>query len=195
MDSTTAVEINLDTLEKKPSLIGIYFSLFLILAILTCLGFGSGWLVGQISSNTPSVIEGGTKIVTNKDGTKTFTDTANNYSISFNQDFALTEHKKSIPGITLENKTSSLELWLGVDQPVTFSQEQKDAIKTTTNKDLKIDKRIAKATEYVYEAGNYFTVVKLASSGNQKQVTFWLKALQEDSYKQILETAQTFKFD
>ncbi len=192
--STNNQIINLD-IEKSPNSVSILLILCLFLLILAGVGFGAGYLYGQIQSNLPStVLESGSKVTSQKDGSQLFTDSTNGYQIVFTKDFKLTTRKSNVDGIVITGKDSSLELWLTVDQPVSFSTEQKAAIQTTNFKDLDIGGIKAKLTEYIYQAGNYFSVVKLASQAGKPQVTFWLKAQDETGYKQILAFVQSFKF-
>ncbi len=182
---------------KKTNKFVISFVLLLLLIFFSGFAFGTGYLWGKFQSFS------GTKNVKLESTTpaknmlqNVYEDKSNKFKLSYPYGWNATKRSSGIPGVVFFKNKSSVEVWLSVDQPVTFSSEQKSAIVVTNSLSLKIEEQTAKMTEYIYTAGNYFSIIKFSDKDTSRPlVTIWLKAEDQKTYFQTKEIAQSFIFN
>jgi hypothetical protein len=190
--------LEIGEIKSKSSNIVAILTLLLVLVFLSVSALGIGFLVGKFQSlpigSSKKTATSSTKI---KDQTNTnvFSDKEKGYSLNYPDAWTASKKSGALVGATISKDKNSVEFWLTVDQPFTFGAEQKEALVTTNNLSLKINGQTAKMTEYIYTAGNYFSIVKLSAFSTNPSVTFWLKAVSQEEYKVTKEIAQSFQFD
>ncbi|HEY4694783.1 MAG TPA: hypothetical protein VIH52_02355 [Candidatus Nanoarchaeia archaeon] len=196
MESLNERVINIGSLEKRPSGLSVFLSLSFVLLVVVGVGFGLGLLYGQIKANEPekAVLKKTSTVSAQKDGSKFFIDRNYNYQITIPESWALTEKQEAVPGIILQSKNSSVELWVGVEQPPIFSKEHQEAIEVTNKVKIKINSQEVQLTEYVYKAGNYLSSVIIKAKNAHPKVTLWLKGINKETYETAKGVVQSFKF-
>ncbi len=189
---TTAPE----TFEKKQTgTFSLVVALISFLLVVTTLSLVSGYLAGQYFSNSKN--KNSSKTATTSatlKGKKQFTDSDNGYSFSYPDSWQASKRAAGIPGANISFDKTSVEFWIGVDQPAALSTEQKAALVATNHPTLKIGTQNATTTEYIYTAGNYFSVIKMPAQNNNPLVCFWIRAENQASYNQAKEIVQSFSF-
>jgi len=178
----------------KNSNFATIFTLFLILLLLSSATFASGYLWGKSASMPKKIKNSENKGAVKVSGQNFYEDKNLGFSLSYPKDWTLTKKQTAVSGLTLTKGKNSIDLWLAVEQPVVFSPEQKAALVTTNNLNLKIGKQTAKMIEHIYTAGNYFSIVSLSASQNQPLVTFWLRAENQEEYQTTKQIIQSFRF-
>lgn len=194
--SEKQLEVALKTFKPRVGTAATLFTILISLLLLTLLALGVGYLWGKFQS-LPKTGEKKQESVKKEAqlGKGVYSDTVNGFSLNYPNPWTAEKRSSGIPGLKLSQEASTVEIWLSVSQPVTLSSEQKEALVTTNQLNLKIDNRTAKMTEYIYSAGNYFSIVTLATVGQKPLVTFWVKAESQEIYNQAKEIVQSFTFD
>jgi len=194
-ESQKTVELKL--IRPKSTQAATLFTILALLLFLTLLALGTGYLWGKFQS-LPQKAETEQKAVDKKEaplGKLVYTDAGNGFSLYYPDSWQATKRAAGVPGLVLTRDSSSIEIWLAVSQPVILSSEQKEALVTTNQLTLKVDTRAAKMTEYIYSAGNYFSIITLSAQGQKPLVTFWIKTENQEVYTQAKEIAQSLTFD
>lgn len=184
------------SLKRKTNNIVVFFILLLFLTLSALLMLGVGYLWGSYRAlpAQEKVASSGAKLA-NQTGKNIYADNEKGFKLNYPDGWSATKKTTGFSGVVFSKENSSVEIWLTVDQPLSLSQEQKDALVTTNTLNLKIDGQAAKMTEYVYTAGNYFSIIKLSANEKRPLVTFWIKAENQDIYTQAKEIAQSFSFN
>lgn len=172
----------------------LVFTLLLLLLVFVVIGFGVGFIIGRLQANAGSNNPTGKSSSTTTAGKTTFVDPKDKYSIVFPENWKVTEKTTSVPGVIIERDKNSVELWIRVEQPLSLSQEQKDALSSTNKVKLKINGKEVEMTEYAYKTGGYFSTVILPATETTTIATFWIKAVDQESYNSAKEIVQSFKF-
>lgn len=196
-DISTASEtvIELDKPAKTFSNKAIFLTLLIFLLVTVSLAFLTGFFVGKAESNK-LVVSNTSKATIKKSADKvTFQDPKENYTLIYPATWQGTEKVSNAPGVLIESKEGSVELWLRVEQPFSLASEQKEALATTNKVKIKVNNKELEITEYVYKTGGFFSVVVFPATTKTPLVTFWLKASDAESYKVAKEIVQSFKFE
>lgn len=190
---TKTVEI---TPQQSFSFFSIFFAMLTLVLIPVLVFFGLGFLVGryQVANSTSTGVVQKVGSTASTKGKNLFSDIQAGYSIYYPDNWKATKHNVGIPGVILENQGTSIEIWIGVDQPLTLSAEQKAGIDQTNKPSLTVAGQKATVTEYVYKSGNYFTIIVIPASDQKGQVTFWVKAEDKTSYTEAKDIIQTFQY-
>jgi hypothetical protein len=193
-------EINLPSPKQKTHL-GAIVGLFVSLLIIGGIAFGIGWLASVIKARiaaTPATIQGNREASSSSkvEGWVGYSDKENSFSIAYPPEWIAQAHdNKDAAGVLLSNENSSVEVWLKIDQAVSLSNEQKAGLKNSETKSLEISGRPAVLTTNAYLAGNFFNVLVLPATETKPQVTFWLKAEDEDLLDIEMKIVGSFKLD
>lgn len=169
-------------------------SILIFLLVFVNLAFGIGYFVGKSQSNTQTPVSNDKANTTSEGGKTTFSDPKENYSLVFPDSWKATEKLTSSPGVLLETKGGSVELWLKIDQPFSLAKEQKESIVTTNKVKIKVNDKEIEMTEHVYNTGSFFTVVILPATTKTSLATFWIKAQDKETYTAAKEIVGSFKF-
>jgi len=182
--------------QKRTNNFGIFFVLSFLIIFFSCLALATGYLWGKFQSLPPSKTkETASKQSENKKVAGVYEDKENSFKLNYPNDWKAAKRNAGIPGVIISKEKSSVEVWLSVDQPITFSSEQRAAFVTTNNLRLKVDGQTATMTENIYTAGNYFSVIKLSAVQDSPLVTIWIKAESQEVYTQAKVIAQSFSFN
>ena len=192
---TAPIVVDIGSPEKPENFTNIAIVLFILLALLGTAAFGGGFVIGRatLTDNQPVLQKQAPTTKASGDNT-IYTDSANRYSLTFPNDWKQQTNSDGTVGVSVNSQTASVQLWLGVEQEVGFSAEQKAAIDKTTKVDLTVNGTKITLTEYLYKAGNYFAVGKLASTSKNPPVTFFIKADDQGSYQVAKGIVSSFKF-
>ncbi len=184
------------SLKRKANNLAVFFTLFLFLIFSTLLMLGVGYLWGSYRAlpQQEKVVSTGAKLA-NQTEKNVYVDNERGFKISYPDGWVATKKTVGYSGVVFSKEDSVVEIWLTVDQPFSLSQEQKAALVTTNTLNLKIGGQTAKMTEYIYTAGNYFSIIKLSAHEKKPLVTFWIKAENQDIYSQAKAIAQSFSFN
>ena len=182
MGAAQTIDFDHNNLEKKSyskrtNNFAILFVLSILLVFFTCFALATGYLWGKFQSLPPGKTEKTvSKKLDNKSVPNVYEDKENTFKLSYPDGWKATARTPGVAGVVISKEKSSVEVWLSVDRPVSFSAEQKAALVTTNNLNLRIDGQTAKMTENIYSAGNYFSIIKLSAKPDSPLVTIWLKA-------------------
>lgn len=174
----------------------LLFALLISLIVLSGAAFFSGYFLGKYLSLPDSIKE---RELSNKNGAKIegkllFADQEGRYSLYYPLRWSVSKKPSGIPGAVFTTKGASIELWLTVDHPVILNEENLKALEKTNNEKLLISGQEATLTEYIYKAGDYFSVIKLPATTNTPAVVFWVKSKDSILYKEAKEIATSLKF-
>jgi hypothetical protein len=186
--------VELDSINEPVSKGKLTFLLLIFLLIFVGLVFSLGYFVGRVQSNAQETVSKEKSTTKTEAGKTTFTNPREGFSLSYPEIWKSTEKTGGAPGILLETDGASVELWLRVEQPFSFSQEQKDAITATNKVKIKVNDKEIEMTEHTYNTGGFFTVVVLPATTDTTLATFWIRANDSDLYTAAKEIVQSFKF-
>ncbi len=186
--------IEISSPQKPVGRLNLTLTLLLLLLIFVSLAFATGFFLGRVQSSTKKEQSTGKSSTTTTEGKTTFTSQKEKYSIVFPETWKATEKTSLTPGIVVESGTTSVELWLKVEQPYSLSKEQLEAITATNKVKIKVNSQDFEMTQYSYNTGGFFSVLVIPATVSTPIATFWLKAPDKDSYTTALETVQSFKF-
>lgn len=187
--------------SPKKTHFGAIVGLFLTLIFLGGIAFGIGWLASMVKnkiSSAPSQIEGKKEATSSAqvEGWIGYSDKENNFSIAYPPEWVAQAHEEKEPaGVLLSFENSSIDIWIKIDKAVAFSDEQKAGLKTSENKTMDFQGRPALLTINAYQAGNFFNILVLPATETKPQVTFWIKAEDEEFLATQMKIIDTFRFD
>ena len=97
------------------------------------------------------------------------------------------------PGAKIKSEGGKVELWLRLEQPYLFSEEQKGKQTGKKEEKIKVDGREGTITEFTYDTGGYYMIIEVAATLIQPKVTFWTNAGNDDYKKTVLDIIGSFQ--
>lgn len=184
--------IDLGKINARPNSFFLFLTCLFLTLVGAALGFGSGYLYGQLgASNEVNKVEKLGSVIMESGENKTFTDNQNGYQITVPAEWEIKENSEKNE-VFLGTKELSIEIWLEEEKPFTF--EDPKAVKTTKIVTLKTSSQEITSKEYELTNGGYFTAGTIKATNQTPQITFWLKAGSSEDYETVKEVLQSFKF-
>ena len=116
------------------------------------------------------------------------------FSINYPRDWEAKENPAGEPtGATIRSVGGKVQVWLVVDMPYQFSEEQKKQQTGKKESKIKVGGRDATETEFTYESGGYFLIVEVPPGIKAPKVTFWATAANDDYKKTVLAIIDSFQ--
>ena len=116
------------------------------------------------------------------------------FSIAYPKGWEAKENGPGEPqGAKIKSTGGKVELWLRINRPYLFSEEQKSKQTGKKEEKIKVDGREGAITEFTYDTGGYYMIIEVAATLIQPKATFWTNAGNDDYKKLVLDIINTFK--
>ena len=116
------------------------------------------------------------------------------FSIAYPKDWEASANGAGEPqGAKIKSEVGKVELWLRLEQPYIFSEEQKGKQTAKKESSLKVDGQDGVLTEFIYDTGGYYLIVEVPATKTRPMVTFWATAGNDDYKKTVLEIISSFR--